>query len=42
MLHGLLAGTDRFDPWFAAIAAATVSSVAMVVFTRFSPRHAAA
>jgi methionine sulfoxide reductase heme-binding subunit len=41
-LHGLLAGTDRFDPWFAAIAAATVSSVAMVMFTRFSPRHAAA
>jgi methionine sulfoxide reductase heme-binding subunit len=41
-LHGFLAGTDRFDPWFAAIAAATVSSVAMVLFTRFSPRDAAA
>ncbi len=41
-MHGFLAGTDRFDPWFAAIAAATVSSVAMVLFTRFSPRHAAA
>ena len=40
--HGFLAGTDRFDPWFAAIAAGTVSAVAMVMFTRFSPRHAAA
>lgn len=41
-LHGFLAGTDRFDPWFAAITAATVSSVALVLFTRFSPRDAAA
>ena len=39
--HGFLAGTDRFDPWFAAIAAGTVSAVAVVMFTRFSPRHAA-
>jgi methionine sulfoxide reductase heme-binding subunit len=35
-VHGLLAGTDRLDPWFAGIAAATVASVAMVLFTRFS------
>lgn len=41
-MHGFLAGTDRFDPWFAAIAAGTVSAVGMVMFTRFSPRHAAA
>jgi sulfoxide reductase heme-binding subunit YedZ len=36
-VHGFLAGTDRLDPWFAGIAAATVVSVAMVLFTRFSP-----
>jgi methionine sulfoxide reductase heme-binding subunit len=35
-VHGLLAGTDRLDPWFAGIAAATAASVAMVLFTRFS------
>jgi methionine sulfoxide reductase heme-binding subunit len=35
-LHGFLAGTDRFDPWFAAIAAGTVSSVALVLYGRFS------
>ena len=39
--HGFLAGTDRVDPWFAAIAAATVSSVVMVLLTRFSPRRVA-
>ena len=38
-MHGFLAGTDRFDPWFAGIAAATVASVAMVLFTRFSVRR---
>jgi hypothetical protein len=38
-MHGFLAGTDRFDPWFAGIAAATVASVAMVLFTRFSSRR---
>jgi predicted ferric reductase len=37
--HGLLAGTDRLDPWFAGIAAATVTSVAMVMLTRFSPHR---
>ena len=38
-VHGFLAGTDRFDPWFAAIAMGTVSAVAIVLFTRFSPRR---
>jgi methionine sulfoxide reductase heme-binding subunit len=38
-VHGFLAGTDRLDPWFAGIAVATVASVAMVVFMRFSPRR---
>jgi predicted ferric reductase len=37
--HGFVAGTDRLDPWFAGIAVATVASVAMVVFTRFSPHR---
>jgi methionine sulfoxide reductase heme-binding subunit len=37
--HGLLAGTDRFDPWFAALAGAAISSVAFAAFARFSPRH---
>ena len=35
-LHGFLAGTDRFDPWFAAIAAGTVSAVGFVLFARLS------
>ena len=41
-VHGVLAGTDRLDPWFARIAVATVASVAMVVGTRFSPSRLAA
>jgi methionine sulfoxide reductase heme-binding subunit len=40
-VHGFLSGTDRLDPWFAGIAAATVSAVAMVLLTRFSPRRLA-
>jgi predicted ferric reductase len=36
-VHGFLAGTDRFDPWFAGIAVATVSTVAIVLYGRFSP-----
>jgi sulfoxide reductase heme-binding subunit YedZ len=36
-IHGFLAGSDRLDPWFAGIATATVTSVAIVVFTRFAP-----
>ncbi|HEX3805401.1 MAG TPA: hypothetical protein VHV52_01345 [Gaiellaceae bacterium] len=38
-LHGILAGTDRFDPWFAAIAAAAFSAVGFAAFMRFSPRR---
>jgi len=38
-LHGLLAGTDRFDPWFAAIAAGAFSAVAFATVARFSPRR---
>jgi predicted ferric reductase len=38
-VHGFLAGTDSFDPWFAGIATATVASVAMVLFTRFTPNR---
>lgn len=38
--HGLLAGTDRFDPWFAAIAGAAISSTLMAAYARFSsPRR---
>jgi sulfoxide reductase heme-binding subunit YedZ len=35
-LHGVLAGTDRFDPWFAGIAAGTTAAVLMAGFARFS------
>jgi sulfoxide reductase heme-binding subunit YedZ len=35
-LHGVLAGTDAGDPWFAALAAGTVAAVAVVAFARFS------
>jgi predicted ferric reductase len=41
-VHGFLAGTDRLDPWFAGIAMATVTSVALVLFGRFSPRRVTA
>ncbi|MFL5925395.1 MAG: ferric reductase-like transmembrane domain-containing protein [Gaiellaceae bacterium] len=41
-LHGLLAGTDRLDPWFAAIAGATIAAAAMALVARFSPRRVAA
>jgi methionine sulfoxide reductase heme-binding subunit len=37
--HGLLAGTDRFDPWFAALAGAAISSTLMAAYVRFSPRR---
>jgi sulfoxide reductase heme-binding subunit YedZ len=37
--HGLLAGTDRFDPWFAALAGAAISSTLMAACLRFSPRR---
>jgi predicted ferric reductase len=37
--HGLLAGTDRFDPWFAALAGAAISSTLMAAYVRLSPRR---
>jgi sulfoxide reductase heme-binding subunit YedZ len=37
--HGLLAGTDRFDPWFAALAGAAISSTLVAAYVRFSPRR---
>jgi sulfoxide reductase heme-binding subunit YedZ len=36
-LHGVLAGTDAGDPWFAAIAAGSVAAVAIAAWARFSP-----
>jgi sulfoxide reductase heme-binding subunit YedZ len=35
-VHGVLAGTDAGDPWFAAIVAGTFAAVAIAAFTRFS------
>ena len=35
-LHGILAGTDAGDPWFAALAAGAFAAVAMTGFARFS------
>lgn len=36
-LHGILAGTDRFDPWFAAVVAGAVSAVLIAAAVRFRP-----
>jgi sulfoxide reductase heme-binding subunit YedZ len=36
-LHGVLAGTDAVDPWFAGIAAGSMAAVAIAAWTRFSP-----
>ena len=35
-LHGVLAGTDAADPWFAAIVAGTFAAVVIAAFARFS------
>jgi methionine sulfoxide reductase heme-binding subunit len=35
-VHGVLAGTDSGDPWFAAIAAGTFAAVVIAAFARFS------
>ena len=35
-LHGVLAGTDAGDPWFAGIAAGSFAAVAIAAWTRFS------
>jgi predicted ferric reductase len=37
-LHVALAGTDRADPWFAAIAAGTFAAVSVTVVSRYSGR----
>ncbi len=34
-LHGILAGTDRFDPWFAAIVAGAITAVLVAGAVRF-------
>jgi sulfoxide reductase heme-binding subunit YedZ len=39
-LHGVLAGTDAHDPWFAALAAGSASAVAFAAWARFSPVRA--
>ena len=36
-LHGILAGTDAGDPWFAGIAGGAIAAVAVAAWTRFSP-----
>jgi methionine sulfoxide reductase heme-binding subunit len=41
-LHGVLAGTDAGDPWFAGIAAGTFAAVAIAAFARFSASAARA
>ena len=38
-LHGILAGTDAGDPWFAAIAGGTIAAVCLSAFFRFSPKR---
>jgi predicted ferric reductase len=35
--HGILAGTDAGDPWFAAIAGGAIAAVAVTAWARFSP-----
>lgn len=41
-LHGVLAGTDAADPWFAGIAAGSFAAVAVAGFVRFSSPRAPA
>lgn len=36
-VHGVLAGTDRWDPWFAAIAGGAVAAVGIAAYSRFLP-----
>ena len=38
-LHGVLAGTDAGDPWFAGIASGAVAAVLVAAFARFAPRR---
>lgn len=41
-LHGVLAGTDRADPWFAGLAAGVFCAVAIAALARFTPKRAPA
>jgi sulfoxide reductase heme-binding subunit YedZ len=41
-VHGVVAGTDKFDPWFAALAGGTVAAVGVAAWARFSPQVARA
>jgi methionine sulfoxide reductase heme-binding subunit len=34
-VHGILAGTDAGDPWFAALAGGTIAAVAVAAWSRF-------
>jgi len=36
--HGVLAGSDQTDPWFASLAAASVAAVGLAFGVRFSVR----
>ena len=38
--HGVLAGTDARDPWFAGIAAGSFAAVAIAAWLRFTPERA--
>ncbi len=40
--HGLLAGTDRADPWFLALVGVAVASVGLGLLSRFAQRAAPA
>jgi methionine sulfoxide reductase heme-binding subunit len=41
-VHGLLVGTDRFDPWFAAIAGMSIAAALVAIGSSFATRSAAA
>jgi predicted ferric reductase len=41
-LHGILAGTDRFDPWFAALAGMSIAAALVAIGSSFAARSAAA
>jgi methionine sulfoxide reductase heme-binding subunit len=41
-VHGILTGTDRFDPWFAGIAGMSIAAALVAVGSSFAARSAAA
>jgi predicted ferric reductase len=41
-VHGILTGTDRFDPWFAGIAGMSVAAALVALGSSFAARSAAA